>query len=419
MFHVTKTKLLDKSNPKSITLLAGIIIFMATNAIFSSDMYVPSLPAISHYFQVSSQLVQWSITVYLFGLGVAQLIYGPLSDRFGRRNMILVGLFIGLVGCLVAFTATHISMLLAGRLLQGIGMAAPLGLARSIFTDLFTGKRLAKFTSYFSLVLGLAPAIAPLFGGYLQHYFGWRSIFAFLMIYGALAMLVCFFLMPETNKHLNRHALKLKTVFTNYRNIASNKVFLANVLSSSMAISGIIVYYTISPFLLQSVLGVSPVTYGWLAVVITTSMLVGRFLNVPLLKHFSMHALVLLGNIIMLSGGLLMLLFASLGIVSVPVIIIPMMLYILGSGLIFSNAAAAALSIFRHIGGSAAAMYGFIQVAGMFTTSALAANVSHNSQFMMAALLSVMAMISSQFFYWNVIYQPKLKITECSQLSPR
>ena len=170
-------------------LLFFVIILAACLTQFAADIYAPSLPAIATNLNTSLDLTQWSMAIYMWGVALTLLIYGPLSDGVGRKGPIVVGLSIMIIGSIICMLAPNIEFLIIGRFIQGCGAGACAGLWRSVFRDVFTGEQLAKYGSYFTIfVMFIVPA-APALGGYLQQLFGWRASFVFMSFYAVFALL--------------------------------------------------------------------------------------------------------------------------------------------------------------------------------------------------------------------------------------
>ena len=210
----------------AIISFVALIIFMAMVGPFCSDMYVPALPAIARSLQAAEDMVQLSISSTILGLSIAQLLFGTLSDRYGRRSMIILGFAISIIGTTICIFATDIWILIAGRFVQGMGLGSVLGLSRTLIRDLFTGKRLAQVGSYFGMAFALSPAIAPVFGAYLQAWFGWRAIFVFLLFYTLIALSLVLLFLPETNRFIDPTATRLKTIVKNYKRLLTHGSFI-------------------------------------------------------------------------------------------------------------------------------------------------------------------------------------------------
>lgn len=402
-----RTKLLQATKTHYIIALVGLIMLPTINGFFVADMFVPALPEITAFLAVDDTVVKLSITLYLVALTISQLFFGPLADRFGRRPMMLWGLIISAFGALLCILAQTIEVFLLGRLIQGVGMGAPMSLGRTIFSDIFSGQRFAQVAAYFSIIFALSPAIAPLFGSYMTHWFGWHSVFVFIFFYGIFTIMMITAFLPETSLKLRPEATRIKVIWQNYLTLMVHKEFMVYTLSTGVAIAGIIVYYTISPFLFRDVMGLNAVQYGWLTVVIAAAMVLGRGLNAILLRYFNIPSLVFLGNIMMTMSGLSMLISGMFGWMNTTVVVVPMAVFVLGGGFIFSNAMAAALDPFRGMmGGFAGALYGCLQIFSAVIASYVAAHVSSANQISMAVLLTILGLLGSVCFYY-VVLRPK------------
>ncbi|OGO94494.1 MAG: hypothetical protein A3F41_05905 [Coxiella sp. RIFCSPHIGHO2_12_FULL_44_14] len=387
-------KLMRQDHRGATVLLGALLIFSASASMLSSDMYVPSLPYIAKYFSVSATQVKLTISVYFLTFSLSQLAYGPLSDAFGRRIVILSGLAFFLIGSLICAYADSIDMLIVGRLVQGIGAGAPVGLSRSIMRDVFTGPQLVRFASYTSLAYGIMPIIAPTLGGYFQHYLGWQSVFVFLMVYSFISWVSIWLLLPETNTQISLLTARPMQILKNYRILLTNREFVGHVIITSLCFSGVIVYYAITPFLLQDVLRLSAVEYGWLTMFITSAVLLGKLLNVYLVKRYSSETILGLGSAFLLWGGASMLLLGLTMPMSVTVLVLPMVFYVFGMGLIASNASAGAMMPFPAIAGTAGSLFSCLQTLGTAFMSVMAAHINARTQIPMAILFTVLGILA-------------------------
>lgn len=357
-----------------------IILMLSIVGQGASDLYLPSLPAITHALNSPKQIIQLTIAVYLFGFSLSQLIYGPLSDQIGRRKVILIGLVICTIGSVICALANSALILIIGRFIQGTGIGGSVALTRAMMRDVYRGNRLSRVGSQLSTISSFTLAMAPTLGGYLQSWFDWRANFIFLLIYCGTAWVIVWRLLPETNKSFNPLATQLRTLTVNYFLLLSNRQFMGSVLCSSFALSGVIAYATASPFLFQVTLHFSPVEYGCLAIFIAAGLSIGAFVNSKLVMRLGMRMMLLIGGNLMVFAGILMASFYMLGHVNVYVILIPVILFIIGAGFIYSNAFAIAFTPFAHMAGIAGALYGAIQVMVAAITSSLMSMLHEHNQ---------------------------------------
>ena len=358
----------------------------------AADMYVPSLPAIAAQFGNETSAIQLTLSVYIFGFSISQLIYGPLSDRYGRRPPMLIGVGIGMAGTVICLFAPSVYILILGRFIQGAGIGVCNSVGRSLTRDILSGTHLAKIGSHIGMAAVLLLAIAPTIGGYIQDYLGWRAIFFILFIYTFCIWLFMLKTLPETNRYLNPEATKIKIITSNYRTLITNKTFIGYTICASAAYAGLIAYFTAAPFLLQTVVGLTPVEFGWLAFLTSGALFLTMFINSRLIVKVGIARMIFVGNLLMLSGGILMLVFGLLGYINTFVIMFPVILFAMGAGLTFSNAFAGAFHPFPRMAGVVGAVYGCLQILGGSITSALIASLHENNQLPLSYILIFMGL---------------------------
>lgn len=376
------------------------ILLISSLAHITADMYVPSLPAITQAFQTDPAAVQLTLTTFMMGYSSAHLFYGPFSDRFGRRPPLLGGISISLLGSLICFFSFSVTMLIVGRLLQGLGVAVCNSVGRSLIRDLVSGSHLAKLGSHLGMVMVLITTLAPTLGGYIQHYFNWHGVFLFLFLYGCLVFFFLWTQLPETNRSFNVEATQFKVIIQNYKQLLTSRAFMGYTLCVCCAYAGLIAYVTAAPFLLQSRLGLTAVQFGWLAFIIGFAIFTSFFLNSRFVMIVGYGKMILAGNVVMLCSGLLMLFLAVLGFFNVTVIMLPIAFFCMGAGLTLSNAFPGASHPFAHIAGSAGALYGFLQILGGVISSALMAWLPESNQIPLGIVLAffgLMAVLSLVF----------------------
>lgn len=366
---------------------------------FVLDSYLPSLPAISNHFNISDKSTQLTLTIYLLGFSVSQLVYGPLSDRYGRRSIILFGMIIFLLGSLVCSVATSPSALLISRLVAGIGAGACGVLNRAIASDCFKGAEFSKAWSYTTTTLVLTLIVAPVLGGYVQQNFGWRANFVLATVFVASVFFIILKFLPETHKYENPNT-KVHEIVNNYYNILLSRKFLMCTLCYTLAFSGLIIYFQVSPLLYINVFGLSPSQYGWSSLIIAGSYLIGGLVVNKLVKYVSTHTLLFIGTLLLIGGGLLILCAHFFHYFNIYAVLFPSAIYVIGARIIIPNAIASSMEEFRHLSGSSSALIGCIQMLGSSLISLLIANFDYKTPFPLAfffTALGVTTLIISLF----------------------
>lgn len=375
---------------------------------FASDSYLPSLPAMGDAYNASPTQTQLTLTLYFLGFSFPQLIYGPLADRFGRRHALITGYIIALLGSILCTVAPTISWLWVGRFLQGAGVAANGALFRTVLRDKFQGPRLSQMGSYLGLLFALFPAIAPFVGGLVQQLFGWEANFYLFIILNIFVILIAYLFLPETATELNHRALHVKEFSRNYMTLLRHKPFLGYSLATACAFSGLIAYYTLSPYIIQVELGYNPFQYGMTAIAVTFGLLLGHFTNARFVMKKGIDYMIRIGFALMLVGGLSLLFFQSTLPLNLVTLLLPTILFLMGSGLVFGNSTAGAFHPFPRIAGSAGALFGTLQVGGTALTSFIVAMLP-NSPHTLGYTFSALAIIAFLGYYF-LILEKKTKL---------
>jgi DHA1 family 2-module integral membrane pump EmrD-like MFS transporter len=388
-------------------IILVIVLFFATLPQINADMYVPSLPYMAKELHSDNSLIQLTLSIYLFGFSLSHLIYGPISDRIGRRKPLLFGIGLGAIGSLICLCAFSVNFLLFGRLIQGVGLGACNSVGRSISRDLLTGAHIARLSSHVGMITTFIIAASPTLGGYIQHYFDWRANFLALFLLTAFAWILIFKKLPETNFKLNPSATQFKVAIKNYWFLLTNKTFVGYSLTCGLAYAGILAYITAAPFLFQSVLGLTAIEYGWLSFIIALSIFITSFINGRYVVSQGIQKMILFGMIIMLLGSISMLVLALEGIITFYSIMIPVAIFCMGGGLTFSNAFAGAIHPFPHMAGSAGAMYGCIQILCGSIASAIISASHDTNQIPLSVVLTCLSVFS--FAAWRFLACAKVK----------
>jgi DHA1 family bicyclomycin/chloramphenicol resistance-like MFS transporter len=353
--------------PLRMTIVGALLIAVGP---LSMSLYTPAMTLLISALHTTEHAVRATITIYLFGFSVAQLICGPLSDRFGRRPVLLVCLSLYVIGSGACAAAPSVSALILGRLVQGIGACGGVALSRVMVVDRFAGNGAARIISLMSLILSIAPAAAPIVGGTLITMTSWRVLFVILAVYGAV-LLGLVWRFPETNERRDPRATKLRSLAVNYAALITSRAFMGQVVLTSLAVGGFYASQSLSPFVLMGRLGLSSQVFGLLTASLMVSYLLGSLVLNRLLKFFAIGRLVLAGALMVLVASLalaLSLKFIGLGVAE---IIVPMCVWMVGFAFIMPGVTTSALALFPRNAGSASALMGALQMGMGFVGAAL------------------------------------------------
>lgn len=377
-----------------------IILGLATSAYLATDIYLPSLPHISSYFNTSADYAQLTLSLYMLALCVSSLIFGPLSDGYGRKPMLYIGFVITLLGTAICIMASSIWILILGRIVQGLGMGALASVPRAIFPDLYKGEKLIKYSAYFTMSVPIVLAMAPILGGYIQNTVGWQGNFSFLLIYLSVMALLTWKLLPETNRFIDPKQAQFKTLIKNFSDLLRNKKYMGFVMCSTFAFAGISAYITSGPFLLQTQVGLSPVQFGWVAGALGLIITIISFINTRLVHRFNATQMVTIGSVFMFAGGVIGMTYAWFDVLTLSAIVIPTAIFIMGMGFTFSNAFAGAfMEVPNNLSGAAGALMGFIQIFCGAVASGVVALITDHNAVPMNAVFLITSTLSLIFIY--------------------
>ena len=356
---------------------------------FVLDSYLPSIPALREYFVINPIEVQSTLTLYLFGFGVSQLIYGPLSDVYGRRKILIIGLSIFLLGNILCSIATTKEMLFFARLLTGVGAGACGVLNRAIAADYFKGTTFAKAWSITSTSLVITLCLAPVIGGYIQEYWDWRGNFITSTVYVFIVLGMIIKYLPETNPEINLTQFNSRKILKDYQHVLANQTFIIGAVSYTLAFSGLIAYFQISPILFIENMHLTPSQYGWYSLIIATMYLFGGLIVNRYSEWVSTRKLLVFGIWLLILGGFLMFVAYQLHYVHIIAILIPASIFVIGARIVIPNAITNSMEEIQHLKGSSSALLGFIQMAGSGMISFVIAKFNHSTSLPLAVLFLI------------------------------
>ncbi|WP_448204413.1 multidrug effflux MFS transporter [Azospirillum sp. sgz302134] len=329
----------------------------------STDLYLPSLPTLVTVFGTDIATVQLTLSVFLVGFAVSQLVYGPVSDRFGRRPALLGGVAIYLVASAACALTDSIGGLILARFFQALGACCGPVVARAVVRDVFGRDRAATALAYMAMAMTLAPAVGPILGGVITELFGWRGNFLLLTGFAVLILGATWALLAETNAHRDENALQPGRMAANYILLLRDRGFLGFMLTVAFTYSGIFAFISGSSFVLIGRLHLTPAQYGASFGVVVLGYTLGSFLAGRLSHRKGGPWMIRTGTALSLAGGLLGVALAVADVAHLAAVVAPVFVFMVGAGLTLPNAMAGAVGPYPMMAGLASALVGFAQMA--------------------------------------------------------
>jgi DHA1 family bicyclomycin/chloramphenicol resistance-like MFS transporter len=341
--------------------LTALLAALSAVAPLTTDMYLPSLPNIAQQLSASTAQVQLTISAYLIGFALGQIFYGPLSDRHGRKPVLLCAVALYCVASLVCALSTSVEMLIVARFAQALGGSGGVVLARAIVRDLYSGARAGRELSLIGSVTALAPVLAPVVGGILQTGFGWRSIFVTLVIAGLASGGMVWLRLPETLATRAAEPISPVNMLKSYRVVARHPAFLAYLGISTASYAGLFAWISGASFVLQNLYGLTPFNFGIAFALGSIGYMTGTLIAARLVARLGLDGIIGLGSVAVSIGGLGMVAAVALGLTSAISLVLPVAVYLAGLGMVLPQTIAGAMTPFPERAGTASALLGFIQ----------------------------------------------------------
>lgn len=348
------------------------------------DTYLPSFPAIGAEFGATPLAVQQTLSLFLFCFAFMMLFYGTLSDTFGRRPIILGSLVLYIGACIGGAVAGSLGFLLACRVLQGLASGAGSVVGRAIVQDRFSGAEAQKILGHIMMVFGLAPALAPILGGWLQVSYGWRSIFWFLALFGAVMMFAVWRWLPESLAPRDRHPFHFGTIAGNYLKVLRHRQFLLLAVALGVAFGGFALYIGSAAYFVMHILHLPETAFAWLFIPLVAGMVVGSAVSGKVAHRTSQEKLIWIAYAGMALAALANVAYTYLFTAAIPWAVLPLFFYSLALAIAMPPLSLMALNHFPNNSGLAASMQSFIQMTLFAVVSGLVAPLLFDSAFKLA-----------------------------------
>jgi DHA1 family bicyclomycin/chloramphenicol resistance-like MFS transporter len=384
----------------STFLQIAVLAALAATGTLATNILLPSLPQMAASLQVSTAAVTSSITVFLAVFAIGQLVVGPISDRYGRRWPVLAGFAVFLAGSVWCGLATDLPNLLIGRVIQAAGACSTSVLSRAIARDLFSGAALGRAMALIMIAMAAAPGFSPLLGGALDHYFGWRSEFAFVGAFAMIGAVAYATVLGETHNS-TRTPLNPLAITKNYFGLIADRRFLVPAATVSLIMGGLFAMFSAAPRILIEGLHFTPIQLGLFFAGTVMIVFAAGMLATKLAPRFGLDRSIQGGLLAAATGSIAILLVSLFNATFLP-FLASMCVFLLGMGIVNPLGTAQALSPFGERAGAASALVGFWQMMSAAIAVWLAATVSHEAMFALGIVLTVASLAAAALYTLRV-----------------
>ncbi len=367
-----------------------ILVLMISVGPFGDTIYAPSLPSIAKAFNTAYHNVQLTITFYLFGYAVSQILYGPFSDRYGRKPIMVIGAVAFLLGSVVCLISTDITILIAGRFIQGFGACAGAVISSAAVRDAFSHKEQGKVFAKMNTAFAIAPGVGAIVGTFIT----WQMNFSILFALAIILLIAVIILFPETLKKKNKGATRPKKLISNYFSLFRTQGYFVYLCILGLSIGMVYSCLVEAPALVIDTLHLSKPWFIVIAAGIVLAFMVGSLICTMLCHRLKQNSILLVGMVISLIGSLLLLIFMSLEIVNLISLLIPVVIVFTGIAFVIPIATAQALAPFEMTAGSASAMMGFFQMGMASAITAIVTALPLRDTMTLPVSFSLLSLVS-------------------------
>ena len=381
-----------------------IILLAAVSALGPVGMQIllPALPVIKQKFYVTNDVAQLTLSLSMLAIAIGTLVYGPLSDKFGRKRVMLVGIVITIFGSIVCFVADSIMLLISGRFIQAFGGAVGLVLARAIVRDVYGPEEAARVIATLVMVMVVLPMMSPALGGELMQRFGFESVFIVIAFASAIALVFLFLWLPETlAKPVPFEGVK--SMLMTFSKLFASRVFCGYAFCVTFVSVVFFSFISAAPEIMVSVLKRPPTEYGYYFIMIPAGFMTGNYVARHYGRTISIDNMIAIGASIGVIGIVLALLLQILGMSSPVALFLPIALAVFGNGITLPNAQAAAINEFPEYAGTASGLTGFLQMAVSSVAAQAVALIFNGTVYPLLGLMLAASIISLLIFRWGVL----------------
>tara|TARA_B110000444_G_scaffold246018_1_gene267105 strand:- start:3330 stop:4454 length:1125 start_codon:yes stop_codon:yes gene_type:complete len=369
------------------------------------QILLPALPVIKDTFEVSTEVAQLTLSLSMLAIALGTLFYGPLSDKYGRKPIMLLGLSIALIGSIFCFLANTIELLILGRFIQAFGAAVGLVLARAIVRDLYSAQEAARVIATLVMVMVVLPMLSPMLGGEIMVWLGWEYVFIFISIACILMFLLLSTILPETLKEPVPFT-GVATMLGNYAQLFRSRAFCGYAFCVTFVSVVFFSFISAAPEIMITVLKRPPTEYGYYFIMIPLGFMVGNYFARHFGRSMKLDSMISIGAIIGIGGISLAIALQLMGFHHPITLFAPVALAVFGNGITLPNAQAAAINEFPEFAGSASGLTGFLQMFFSAISAQFVAVIFNGTAYPLLILMLTASLLSLVLFRFGVRVRP-------------
>lgn len=380
-----------------------IVLLAATSALGPTGMQIllPALPVIQDDFSVSNDVAQLTLSLSMFSIAIGTLVYGPMSDKYGRKPTMLLGIFIAIIGSIFCYLADSIGWLIAGRIIQAFGGAVGLVLARAIVRDVYGAEESARVIATLVMVMVIAPMMSPALGGEMMNRFGWESVF--LVMAGASVIIFVFLILRQPETLVTPVQFEgIGSMLRTFDGLLKSRPFCGYAFCVTFVSVVFFSFISAAPEIMVSVLNRPPTEYGYYFVMIPIGFMIGNYVTRHFGRSISIDSMIVLGSTIAIGGIVLAIVLNLVGLSHPLALFLPVSIAVFGNGITLPNAQAAAINEFPQYAGSASGLTGFLQMSVSAVAAQFVAFIFNETAYPLLIMMLLASVISLFLFRWGV-----------------
>ncbi|EPJ47270.1 MAG: hypothetical protein OFPII_14610 [Osedax symbiont Rs1] len=387
----------------------AILIMLSALGPVALNIFLPSMPNLTESLRTSYDISQLTLTLYLVATALSQLILGPLSDKYGRRPIILAGVAVYIVASFSCAFAVNIEQLIIGRIFQAAGGCAGLVVTRAMVRDLYDQNKATSILGYMTMIMAIAPMMSPIIGGYLDQWSSWRASFYLVSVLGLMVFMLSFNKLHETNHQLVAD-MKLGNIIAKYRLLIVQRQYLGYVLGTSFGSAVFFAFIAGAPFYATKVLGLQPSEYGFYFIMVSCGYMSGNFISGRFATRLCGRLMLKMSSVVLTLGICVLIYFSYIGYDHPAYLFIPMSLVACSNGIAIPNGMSGAISAVPKLAGTASGLAGFMQIS-LGAAITFIVGYFHNGTATPMVVCMVVSAIFSVLFFMLMVQDESEKIS--------